>query len=254
VEHLHHFRLSVDPFRNDARLRDYADTIASRDALLRLDRGLRQAKGLVVLAGAVGAGKTMVVRRLLESLEEEMFEASMLVVVNGAADAGGLLARYAGQLGVEEPAAARQALLGQLYEQLAIVREDGRHAVLIIDDADVLAGSGTLAEVCGLLKLEYEERRLLSLVLAGGPGLEARLAADPGLQYRVDVKVRLRGLDEQGTNEYLDHRLKLADGAPELFEPAARAAHHRCPCRSSAQSYTSPSAAHNAPGAAPRAG
>src|SRR5262245_64945777 len=100
----------------------------------------------------------MVVRRLLESLEEEVFDASMLVVLHGAADAGWMLTRFASQLGIEEPAAEREALLAQIYEKLAIIREDGRHAVLIIDDAQALATHTTLAEVCGLLKLEYEDR------------------------------------------------------------------------------------------------
>ena len=78
-----------------------------------------------------------------------------------------MLTRFAKQLGIEEPAPEREALLAEVYERLAIIREDGRHAVLIIDDAQALASPETLAEVCGLLKLEYEDRRLLSLVLAG---------------------------------------------------------------------------------------
>ena len=179
MEHLQHFGLAEDPFRNEPRLETFFETHANRDALRRLERGLRQAKGLLVLAGDVGAGKTMVVRRLLESLEEEVFDASMLVVLHGAADAGWMLGRFATQLGIEEPAPEREALLAQIYEKLAIIREDGRHAVLIIDDAQALASQPTLAEVCGLLKLEYEERRLLSLVLTGAPSLEQALANDP---------------------------------------------------------------------------
>jgi type II secretory pathway predicted ATPase ExeA len=107
VEHLQHFGLSEDPFRNEPRLRDFFDTPVSRDALARLDRGLRQSKGLLVLTGDVGAGKTMIVRQLLDHLEEEVFEASMLVVLNGAADAGWMLSRFAKQLGLEEPEAER---------------------------------------------------------------------------------------------------------------------------------------------------
>ena len=226
MEHLQHFGLAEDPFRNEPRLESFFETHANRDALRRLERGLRQAKGLLVLVGDVGAGKTMVVRRLLESLEEEVFDASMLVVLHGAADAGWMLGRFATQLGVEEPAPEREALLAQIYEKLAIIREDGRHAVLIIDDAQALAAHTTLAEVCGLLKLEYEDRRLLSLVLTGAPSLEHALAGDASLTHRVDVKVRLEALDPTGAAAYLAHRIDIAGGNPAILEPGAVAALH----------------------------
>jgi type II secretory pathway predicted ATPase ExeA len=226
VEHFQHFGLAEDPFRNEPRLELFFETHANRDALRRLERGLRQAKGLLVLAGEIGSGKTMVVRRLLEGLEEEVFEASMLVVLHGATDAGWMLSRFAAQLGIEEPASEREALLAQIYEKLAIIREDGRHAVLIIDDAQSLASQSTLAEVCGLLKLEYEERRLLSLVLAGAPSLEQALANDPTLSHHIDVKVRLEALDPTGAAAYLAHRIDAAGGNPAILDPGAVAALH----------------------------
>jgi len=221
VEHLQHFGLSEDPFRNEPRSREFFETVSTRNALARLERGLRQARGLVVLTGEVGSGKTMLVRRLLENLEEEVFEASMLVVLNGGADAGWMLTRFAKLLGIEEPEREREALLAQAYEQLAIIREDGRHAVLIIDDAHLLASQETLLEVCGLLKLEYEERRLFSLVLAGDDQLDAAIAADPGLAHRVEVRVRMESLDIEGAVAYLTHRIRQAGGTPSILEPDA---------------------------------
>jgi len=227
VEHFQNFGLSEDPFRNEPRLREFFDTPVSRGAIFRLDRGVRQAKGLLVLTGAVGAGKTMVLRQLLESLEEEIFDASMLVVLNGAVDAGWMLTRFAKQLGIEEPEAEREALLGQVYEQLAIVREDGRHAVLLIDDAHALCERNTLREVCGLLKLEYEERRLFSLVLAGGPELDLAIANDPTLAHKVEVKVALGSLDADASLAYLTQRIQQAGGSPAIIDEGAQAALHR---------------------------
>jgi type II secretory pathway predicted ATPase ExeA len=163
----------------------------------------------------------MVARRLLEDLEEEGFDASMLVVLKGSADSFWMLTRFARQLEVEEPATDREALLGQVYEKLAIIREDGRHAVLIVDDAQALASPQTLAEVCGLLKLEYEERPLLSMVLVGVPALERALVADAMLARRADVKVRLAPLDLEAATAYLHHRIQRAQGSPEIFEADA---------------------------------
>jgi type II secretory pathway predicted ATPase ExeA len=226
VEHLRHFSLAEDPFRNDHVERFCIETPSVLDALRRVDRAVRQSKGLVVLLGQVGAGKTLVARRLYEELEEEVFEAAMLVLLRPQVDPRWLLDRFAAQLGVEEPAAEHDALLAQVYERLAIIREDGRHAVLIIDDAHRLATPEILAELFGLAKLEYEDRGLLSVVLVGGAPLEEALAADPLFAHHVDVRVRLQPLDRETAATYLGQRIQVAGGDPGFVLPGAVAGLH----------------------------
>ena len=223
MEHLHHFNLNQDPFQNEPDLRFYVDDAVHRDVQLRVERGLRQSKGLCVLTGEGGTGKTLLARRILDSLEEEMFDANLMVMLAGAADADAVLMRFARQVGVDDPSDDRSALLAQLYEQLAIVREDGRHTVLILDDAHIL-GREAMAEVCGLLNLEYEDRRLLSLLLVGVPELDVTLSHDPSLAARVDVRVHLQPLDLANTQAYLSQRLGAVGGSPEIFADSAVAA------------------------------
>ena len=221
MEHLRHFGLDQDPFRNEPLLGLFQELDEHRDALRRLERGVRQAKGLSLLVGEIGAGKTMIVRRLFESLEEEVFEAGMLVVINDAAEPSWLLRRLGQQLGMTQLPAERDALFAGIYERLAAVREEGRHAVLVIDDAQALAHPSALAEISALLKLEYEERRLLSLVLAGTPGLLQAVGSHAALGRRVDVIARLAPLSRQATQRYVAGRLAQARGAETLFSPGA---------------------------------
>jgi type II secretory pathway predicted ATPase ExeA len=180
----------------------------------------------VALVGPSGSGKTVIARRLYEALEEEVFEARMLVLLRSQATTSWLLHRYAGQLGVEEPAEQREALIEQIYERLAIVREDGRHAVLIIDGADALASLETLVELCSLVKLEYEDRRMLTLVLVGSGPLDRALHAEPELAHQLEVRVEMRPLPAEEAAAYLGHRLGVAGGDPELLLPGAVAALH----------------------------
>ncbi len=224
MEHLHHFQLKGEPFGNESLLRSYFESEPHQGALRRLERAVRQGKGLCVLAGETGSGKTIVVRRLLECLEEEVFEASMMVVLDGAADASWMLKRFVRQLGIEDPAPEREGVIAQIYDQLAIIREEGRQPVLIIDDAHVLAKSGALAEVCSLLKLEYEDRRLLTLVLAGPAMLDQSLNADPSLAHRIDVRVELSSFSPEAAAGYLAHRVSQVSGDPNIIDGGAQAA------------------------------
>ena len=224
MEHLSTFGLSRDPFGGDAQLLWYFDGGAFSGATQKLHRAALQAKGLCVVTGRGGVGKTMLVRNLLGALDEEVFEASMLVALPGITDLRWLLTRWAQQLGVDKPASDLGAVLAQIYEQLAIVREDGRNAVLIVDEAQVLAERGMLAELRGLLNLEYEEKRLVTLVLVGAPSLLDAVQAEPALRDRLDLRLNLGALPLKDVPGYLHHRIRAAGGNPAIFESSAVAA------------------------------
>jgi general secretion pathway protein A len=221
VDHLHHFGLAEDPFRADANEKFDVELPSQQDALARLDRGVRQGRGLLLLVGGAGSGKTRVARRLYEGLEEEQFEAAMMVVLRREVGAEWLLPRVARQLGVEQTEVDREAVIRQIYERLAIIHEDGRRAVLIIDDAHGLANPDTLSELCGLVKLEYEERRLVTVVIVGAPRLDSVISGDPLVCHEVDVRVPLAPLGRDETVAYLEARSAAAGGGADLWLPGA---------------------------------
>lgn len=221
MEHLEHFGLAQDPFVNDPLTRFFFPSRLHTDAERRLLRCVRQGKGLGVLVGEAGCGKTTLLRHLFEQFDEASFEAVLLVMVHDDVDPGWLLARLAGQLGVEEPASERRTLLGQIYERLIAVREEGRHTVVLVDEAQMLARRDIMTELRGLLNLEHEEKHLLSLLVAGLPELDQALALDKSLEQRIDIKVHLDALDADSAAAYLAHRLRAAGGDPGLLEPDA---------------------------------
>ena len=95
MEHLRHFGLTRDPFVNDPQVSLYFASEPHANAERRLLRAIAQAKGLCIFTGAEGTGKTMVVRHLLEDLEEEVYEACLLVPVVGLSDGEWVLTRFA---------------------------------------------------------------------------------------------------------------------------------------------------------------
>ena len=219
MEHLQHFGMVYDPFGNDPDLRFYYESASHRDAERRVERGLRQNKGLTVLTGQTGTGKTLLTRRLFEGLEEEIFDATLLVLLPGAADAQTVLRRFAHQLEVEQCDTDRATLLASIYERLAMVHEEDRHSLLIIDEAQMLSAE-SVAEVAALLGMEYEGKRMLSLLLVGRPELDAALTTHAGLHQRIDVRVELRPLGLEDTQAYLGHRVGVAGGDAKAFTTA----------------------------------
>lgn len=227
MNYLEHFELSQEPFSNAPVSRFYYNSAQHAQALTRLLHAVSYMKGLAVLVGDIGAGKTTLARRLLDSLPESEYEAALLVIIHGGITSSWLLKRIALQMGVQSPAEEKLALLSQLYARLLQIHEQGKKAVVLIDEAQMLATREIMEEFRGLLNLEVPERKLISFVFFGLPDIEQNLKLDPPLAQRVALRYRLEPFSAESTEAYLKHRLRLA-GCPRMpFSPEAVAAVHR---------------------------
>lgn len=226
MNYLDFYQLSQEPFSNAPVSRFYYASPQHARALTRLAHAVGAMKGLAVLVGDIGAGKTTLARRLLDGLPEDRYEAALLVMVHSGVTAGWLLRRIATQLGVERPAEEKLALLEQLYQRLLRIHEAGRRAVVLVDEAQMLGTRELMEEFRGLLNLEVPGRKLLSFVFFGLPELEDHLRLDPPLAQRVALKVRLQPLGAEATEAYVRHRLRLASAPRVPFAPEALARVH----------------------------
>ena len=215
MTYLEFYELSQEPFSNAPVSRFYYSSAQHAQALVRLTHAVSGMKGLAVLVGDIGAGKTTLARRMLDSLPEEEYEAALMVIIHSGITAGWLLKRIALQLGVENPADEKLTLLSQLYQRLVRIYEQGKKAVVLIDEAQMLGTREIMEEFRGLLNLEVPERKLLSFVFFGLPEIEDNLRLDPPLAQRVALKYRLEPLSAEATEAYVRHRMRLA-GAPRV--------------------------------------
>lgn len=227
MSYLEYFGLSSEPFSNAPVSRFYYNAPQHQQALTRLLYAASSMKGLAVLVGDIGAGKTTLARRLLDSLPEEEYEAALLVIIHSGITASWLLKRIALQLGVENPAQEKLALLSQLYQRLLQIYEQGRKAVVLIDEAQMLETRELMEEFRGLLNLEVPERKLISFVFFGLPEIEQNLKLDPPLAQRVAMRYRLEPFSSDSTDAYVKHRLRLAGSAKTPFTSEAILAVHR---------------------------
>jgi len=227
MSYLEYYGLTHEPFTNAPVSRFFYRGKQHAEALVRLQHAVSNMRGLALCVGDIGRGKTTLARRLLESLPKEEYEAALLVIIHSGVTASWLLKRIATQLGVAYPAEDKLDLLSQLYKRLVEIHEEGRKAVVLIDEAQMLETRELMEEFRGLLNLEVPGQKLLSFVFFGLPELERCLALDPPLAQRVALKVSLVPLDEASTSSYIKHRLKLSGARALPYSREAMEAIHR---------------------------
>ncbi len=217
MSYLEHYGLEREPFSNAPDARFYYNSDQHSQALIRLMYAVDSNKGLAVLVGDVGTGKTTLARRMLDNLPEKHYESSLLVMVHSGITPEWILTRIALQLGVRDPAGDRLKLLKQLYARLLEIEAEGRRAVVLIDEAQMLQSRELMEEFRGLLNLEVPGKKLLNIVFFGLPELEDCLALDEPLAQRVAVKYTLKSMTVDTTTSYIKHRLQIAGAGQVLF-------------------------------------
>lgn len=217
MSYIEYFSLEREPFSNAPDARFYFNSEQHSQALMRLMYSVDSNKGLAVLVGGVGTGKTTLARRMLDCLVEDKYESSLLVMVHSGVTPEWILTRIALQLGVENPAADRLALLRQLYERLLQIEQSGRRAVVLIDEAQMLYSRELMEEFRGLLNLEIPGKKLLNIVFFGLAEVEDCLRLDEPLAQRVALKFHLKSLTPALTESYIKHRLQIAGAKRMLF-------------------------------------
>lgn len=221
MQHYKYYGMKLDPFSNTPDNRFYYNSDQHSNALAKLTYATKSMKGLAVLMGDVGTGKTTIARKLLNMLPEDEYEASMLVIIHTKITADWLLAKIAIQLGVEDPAEEKVNLLSQVFEKLVEIAEEGRSAVILVDEAQMLKDQEIMEEFRGLLNLEIPGKKFITFVFFGLPDLENNLKQDEPLNQRVAMRYRLGHFNLSSTENYIKHRLKVAGATRMLFTSEA---------------------------------
>ncbi len=221
MNYLSYYGLHKDPFSNAPVNQAYYDAAQHSEALVRLRYGLDAMKGLSVLVGGIGTGKTTLARRLIASLPTDSYEAVMMVIIHRDVQPDWLVRHIALQLGVEQPAKDKLQILSQLFERLLAIHRAQKKAVVLVDEAQMLSTQTLMEEFRGLLNLEIPGHKLLSFVFFGLPEIEQNLSVDPPLAQRVAQRIRLGPFDLVSTDAYIRHRLRHAGAQGPIIEAEA---------------------------------
>jgi putative secretion ATPase (PEP-CTERM system associated) len=221
------YGLSSKPFQLNPDPKFYYSSKPHRRARSYLVYGVMRGEGFIVITGEVGAGKTTIVRDLLDSLENGSVVAAHLVSTQlGAEDA---LKLVCAAFGVTLRSSSKADMLMALEAFFITQTTQGKRCLLIVDEAQNLQ-QHAVEELRMLSNFQFGDQALLQTFLIGQPEFRDMLQA-PGmlqLRQRVTARCHLGALDEDDTRAYVEHRLRCAGATDKpVFAPGVFRAIHQ---------------------------
>jgi general secretion pathway protein A len=216
------FEISPDPYF-------LFPTRRHNEALAALYYGVRRHKGFVVMTGEVGTGKTLLVRCLLQLLNQS--DVAYAYVFNSRLAPVEFLQYVAGDFGLNVAGKNKSELLLLLSNYVISRHRKKLTTVLVVDEAHHVSAD-VLEEVRLLTNLETTNEKLLQILLVGQPELDEKLDSVElrQLKQRIALRSQLQPLDLDETRGYILRRLQLAGGDPNstaLFPAETIARVHR---------------------------
>ena len=214
------YKLTGKPFQLNPDPAFFFGSRGHKRAFAYLQYGLYQSEGFIVITGEIGAGKTTIVRSLLEQLDREKVVAAQLVSTQ--LDADDMLRAVGIAFGLPVRTVGKAVLLGSLEAFLCKLAMDCKRALLIVDEAQNLTARA-VEELRMLSNFQLGNHALLQSFLIGQPELRTMMQGPQmqQLRQRVTASYHLGPLDRAETQAYIEHRLHHVGwaGDPE-FEPA----------------------------------
>ena len=217
-----YWQLTQKPFDDTVDPRFYFPGESQQAALLKLRYAVENRRGGALLAGPNGSGKTLIVNILRQVLSESFQPLAHLVFPQMST--GELLAYLADELdgSAASPAVPSVAESVRRIERfLAENTRQGRHAVVVVDEAHLLESARTFQTLRLLLNFQTDGQPGLTLLLVGQPALLPMLDRMPEVEQCLGMKSLLRPFSETETAQYVNHRLQAAGALGTIFEPEA---------------------------------
>ena len=220
------YQLKDHPFRLGPDHRFSLDHPSYANAKAYLEYAISQGEGFIAITGEPGTGKTTLIHGLLAGLDKTHIQVATLTCAQ--LDPRSLIEMVLTSFGLQRNEGSKASLLAELETFLVKQSRSGRHAVLIVDEAQGMSPE-SLEELRLLSNLQHDNRLLMQVFLVGQEHLLDMIHA-PGmehLQQRLIAASHLEPLDLEETVTYIEHRLCHVgwQGDPAITEDALRLVH-----------------------------
>lgn len=223
--YLKHWELRAPPFLNVPDGAVFFPSPHHEEAMHRLSYVVQHRKGVAMISGEVGCGKSTLVRALEHFLPKNAY--AILHISNPALDPVDMIRAVLLKIGDPAAGASKMLLLDRLQRLLETRSEQKIETVLVVDEAHMITENATLDEIRMLLNLQSGDRALLTIILLGQPPLLKKLSQLHPLDERINMRIHLKPLDLFNTGKYIMFRLKRAGALHGIFSREAVAEVYR---------------------------
>jgi len=214
-----HFGLTRSLFSSDIEPDDMFASAALHELQTRLGH-LIEMRGIGLVTGESGSGKTSSCRKVVSALHNGLYR--VLYVPLSTGNVMDAYKSIAWELGLPTER-SRAAVYRQIRAEVSRLCLEARcRSVLVIDDAHHLRND-VLEDLRLLTNYEMDSQSRLCMLFIGHPELRRRLsmAAHEALSQRIVVRYHMPSLSREELPEYLAHLLRLGGTELPLFEPSA---------------------------------
>ena len=196
-----------------------------RMAFTLLEYGLMNQAGFTVISGDIGAGKTTLIRHLLDNMDRDH---TVGLISNTHHSFGELLQWILLAFNLDHTGMSKVEMYQRFVDFIIDEYAHNRSTVLIVDEAQNMSAE-TLEELRMLSNVNADKDQALQVILVGQNELRDTLRRPDLVQFaqRISVDYHLQPLSEEETANYIHHRLKVAGGHPDIFTDLACQAVHR---------------------------
>jgi general secretion pathway protein A len=217
----HFYGFSEEPFRDTPDPRFLFAVPGNEHALNCLTQGIQDRKGWIHLSGEPGSGKTVLIRHLLQVLQGKL-GVKTVYIFQTRISFEDLLKEILSQLNLPPVPPAGVSIAGHFSLSVSPFLNPRETLVLFFDEAQDFSLEA-LEKISLFFGKEYPHPEQVQIILSGQAPLEEKLNSQElrFLQQRIKARCRIRPLADQEARRYIEHRLHLAGGKPEIFTPEA---------------------------------
>ncbi len=214
--YLSHYSLRAKPFQLSPDPRFLWLGEQYKEALAALEYGIRSTKGLILLTGDVGTGKTTLVNAIINRWNVDSVIASVSDPQMEIMDFYNFLAH---SFKMDRRFESKGDFLVKFSHLVFNIYKQNKRLLLIIDEAQRL-NHELLEEIRHLSNIETQNSKLLTIILAGQNELNSILRQDinRAVRQRISINYYLKPLSKNDTKEYIRHRLNIAGTEKKIFK------------------------------------
>ena len=214
-----YWKFNLKPFENSPDPRFLYHSSEHDEALMRLLYAIQSSKGAALLTGEYGCGKTLLMHTIINELAGSQFNIAYLT--NPRWSASELIQEILYQLEISFNGTSRVEMLHSLNDYLFNSVREGKHTIIIVDEAQIISDVETFEELRLLLNFQLNDRFLLTLFLVGQPELKVIIQKIPQLDQRIAVRYHLKRFSYEDTKAYIRYRLSIAGRNESIYTEAA---------------------------------